>query len=201
LVSELTLCPVAPASTQAIQAMGTNAIPCLISWLQSPDRSIFTSLLVRQHFLPVKIRPDADSNADKHFLANRGFVLLGNDARHALPALVELAQSKEASTRRRAYSVMARLNPDRETLCSAIAPLMASTNWLLNNEAGIFLYAQFPEEAEKLGIHRFDNGMPHSLPGFPGRSVGYSYSFRSGWNTNGLTNALRAGENGIRMEH
>jgi hypothetical protein len=188
------------ASRKAIQAMGTNAIPHLVSWLQapagSPLKAAYNRLLSRQRIYPVQIPKGEDSDAQIHSLANRGFALLGKDALFAIPALAEIAKSNDASTRRRTYAQLSRLvesfHPDREALLSVFTPLLTNGNERVSVDAAIFLYEQFPETAEKLGIHR-ENSRTALTLGIERELYKYTFYYLSpGWHTSGITNAHSA---------
>ena len=186
-------------SQRAIQAMGTNAIPCLIRWLQSPDRSklkvAYDRLLLKFHF-HVVYNPIEDDNAQKHTWARRGFALLGKDSLHALPALAEVAKKNDAQMRRRAYAQLSWLldsfHPDPDTTVAIITPLLTSTDRAVSSDAAIFLYQQFPATAEKLGIHRvgFQKAARAAVPGIPSGIPAPFYYLN--WTTNGFTNSKPA---------
>jgi hypothetical protein len=79
-------------ATEAMHAIGTNAIPTLLTWLQSKDspesllKLKMLSFLRRHHLIRIH-------HLDPYYkgiMAKYGFALLGNDARTAVPALVQI---------------------------------------------------------------------------------------------------------------
>jgi len=188
------------ASRKAMQAMGTNAIPCLLAWLQAPKRSPLKAasvwLISRQRVYPVANRWGEDSNVRRYACANRGFVLLGKEALYAIPGLVDLTKNSDESTRRRAYAQLSRLmerfHPDQDALVSAVTPSLTNANQRVSVDAAAFLCEQFPEIAERLGIHREQSDTAQRL-GIPGAHYAYTlYYLSPGWHANGFTNSNAA---------
>jgi hypothetical protein len=118
------------ASENATRAIGTNAIPWLLAWLLS------------------------ESGYDA-LDARRGFRFLGRNAQPALPALVELAQSKAPAIRRRAYGCLNALELDWDTAWPAIIPALHHTDPAVREDAAGFLMDRYPGQAQSVGLGDF----------------------------------------------
>lgn len=87
------------AARNAIRAIGTNALPVLLTMLgahDSPVKERIVKLSERQSFLRLT------SARQYHLMARNGFQILGRTAQPALPALSKLAQDPDADIRRSA---------------------------------------------------------------------------------------------------
>jgi hypothetical protein len=87
---------------EAIRAMTTNAIPCLLTWIQSedtPTRKRIKGALNK--VLPSKHRIFLAS--DRNRMGGLGFMLLGEGGQSAIPALIEL--TKNSNPRVRLYAL------------------------------------------------------------------------------------------------
>lgn len=74
---------------EAMYAIGTNAIPTLLNLLRaedSPLRIKLQELIERQSYIHVRYI----SAQEKHFMAERGFFLLTNQAKSAVPDLLKM---------------------------------------------------------------------------------------------------------------
>jgi HEAT repeats len=111
---------------QAVSAIGTNAIPWLLTWLDA-------------------------SNGHEALLSRRGFALLGKQALCAVPALGQLAQSDEPQERNRAYGAMMSINPDWQNLLPVLLPVLHSPDPNIRRQAAAFLAFSHPQEAERAG--------------------------------------------------
>ena len=82
------------AAEQAVKAIGSNAIPTLVRWLQTRDSKLKTKmnvLLDKQGFIRYRF-PTAESRQD---MAVDGLKLLGTNALSAAPEIVRFIQSVE----------------------------------------------------------------------------------------------------------
>ena len=73
----------------AIQEMGTNAVPFLVQMLHAKDSSFrrrYMALLERQHWVDFHFHSDRQKQSD----AVRGLMILGPDAKAAIPTLADL---------------------------------------------------------------------------------------------------------------
>jgi HEAT repeat protein len=82
----------------AIQHIGTNAIPTLLDYASARDTRLMKSLLQMNEKESLIPRPFY-SQDERHAMAQRGFAILGPDAKSAVPALVALMGNKDDSVR------------------------------------------------------------------------------------------------------
>jgi hypothetical protein len=118
------------AARNAVRGIGTNAIPWLLSWLQS-------------------------GNLSDALLARRGFRFLDGEARSALAALIELIQSSTRETRTRAYGCLNGLGLNWDTVWAAVLPALHRRDPDVREDAVRFLTGNYPEEAQGVGISDF----------------------------------------------
>ncbi len=104
---------------QAVRAIGTNAIPWLLTWLQSP-------------------------NAEEELLSRRGFALLRNDGLCAVRALGQLAQSNDPEVRNRAYGSLMSIDPNWRILLAALLPALRFPDLNIRMQATEFLSRSRP---------------------------------------------------------
>ena len=86
------------ASKEAVKAIGTNAIPFLLKYVQARDTSsggIWLLLLARSP----AFRLFYQSEWQKHAMAQAGFMFLSDDARPAVPSLIELTKDERPRVR------------------------------------------------------------------------------------------------------
>ncbi len=107
----------------AVQGIGTNAIPWLLTWLQSND-------------------------ANDARLARGGFSFLGEEAHSGLAALIELAQSPTPEIRHRALGCIHALALDWDHLWAAMLPALHHPDVKVREDAATFLLECYPTEAE-----------------------------------------------------
>ncbi len=105
----------AEAASHAVRQIGTNALPTLIRMLQareSPLKGQLIRLAGKQSFIRLSFRqPWRDSQLPAAY----GFLILGDAARPALPALVGFLRSSEESSTRKAAVLansLARIAPE-----------------------------------------------------------------------------------------
>ena len=80
-------------ATEAMQAIGTNAIPTLLAWLKAKDPKQPPIQTVVMNWVDrIRGRPTSPYNPAfwKHILAISGFELLGTNGQSAVPALVQI---------------------------------------------------------------------------------------------------------------
>ncbi len=126
---------------KAVRAIGTNAIPWLLTRLQA-------------------------SNTDKGLLSRRGFALLGKQALCTVPALGQLAHSDDARVRGDAYGCLMSIDPDWQDLLPALLPALHSPDPNIRLQAAQFLAFSHPQEAERAGVSALVArlGWPHGHP-------------------------------------
>ena len=133
-----------PKADEAVQHIGTNAIPTLLHFLRARDSNLklkFIALAQRLHVININFVPAYSRN----YAAMKAFRVLGADARDAVPALVKILEqniSEESqyqtalalgsigSPAKKAVPALLRLaadtnNPSRRPAASALAKIQA----------------------------------------------------------------------------
>ena len=113
----------------AIIALGTNAIPCLMTWLQSTNQ--------------------------QYKLARRGFRILGARAATAMPALAQMTETNVPALRTQAYNCLKALELDWASIWPALVPVLHNPDPSIRRQAASFLCQYFPNEAEQAGLKEF----------------------------------------------
>jgi HEAT repeat protein len=108
------------AATEAIQAIGTNALPHLVEWLGYEPKGLRRVLFLNFRKVPNRFQ----TNPAVYYVAYRpvirvlgaeeSFSILGPSAAPAIPALTQMLRSTNSSngTRQRALSALAFIGPD-----------------------------------------------------------------------------------------
>jgi hypothetical protein len=117
------------ASEKAIRAMGTNCIPTLITWL-SEDRP---GINQRSTVLSV-------------------FQILGEQARPAAPALVQLTKHKDREIRWYAFECLRVIKPEKALFVPVLAQLIHDPDKSMSYSAAESLVQLDSEAAEKAGV-------------------------------------------------
>jgi hypothetical protein len=86
------------ASKEAVKAIGTNAIPVLLKYVQARDTSSRGILLLLLARSPA-FRLFYQSEWQQHSMAQAGFMLLSDDARPAVSSLIELTKDARPRVR------------------------------------------------------------------------------------------------------
>lgn len=115
------------AAQEAVRVMGTNAIPWLLSWLQS-------------------------GNWHDAWLARRGFGFLAGPTNSATTALIELGQSSDPKIRNWSYGCLNAIGLDWDTTWHAIIPALHHDNREVRESAADFLMIHYAEQAQSMGI-------------------------------------------------
>jgi hypothetical protein len=114
---------------KAVQSIGTNAVPWLLSWMQS--------------------------NSKDYILAKRGFGMLRTNSRVSIPAFAELAQTNDPVLRSRAYGCLSLLKLDWTNAWPALVPVLHNPDQSVRTEAAAYLYTTYQHEAEDSGLRPF----------------------------------------------
>src|ERR1700722_3235020 len=103
------------AAEQAVRAIGTNAIPTFLRWVQtidSPMKEKWNALLDKQSVIRFRFhKPGEFLN-----MAYTGFTILGQDALPAIPDLMQLMKSQDITIRIRAVDCMCKITVDKAVL-------------------------------------------------------------------------------------
>ncbi|HZQ48457.1 MAG TPA: HEAT repeat domain-containing protein [Verrucomicrobiae bacterium] len=138
---------------KAIRAIGTNGIPTLLRLIQAHDppwKAKLISWLKRQHMVHIDIQ-DATERRDLGIL---GFSILGEEAKSAVPDLVILIHGRDPAVRTKAVRCLSSIHPGKETLVPIMVQLLRDPQPEVQDVAGWALYLDYPEEAEKAGVHK-----------------------------------------------
>lgn len=149
-------------STRAIKAIGTNGIPTLLKLLQAHDikgSQQLESFVRRLGWKTFEIT----HAKEKWNLADRGFILLGNDAKSAAPILVNILKASPPETAPYILSSLVEIQSPREIALPVLIEQLSNTNRDIRWYGAYFLHKLYPEEAEKAGVYNlFPKFRPHS---------------------------------------
>ena len=142
------------ASRQAVQAIGTNALPFLLDWMQARDSG--SGIAWADGYLP--FGAPGRSALEKHAMAQAGFMILQKEARPAVPALIQLTKDDNPGVRMRAFdSLMLVMGADAKSLVPILVPFGHDPD--AGNRARAAQYMQWltpllaPGEAETDGVY------------------------------------------------
>jgi hypothetical protein len=140
-------------ATNAVMAIGTNAIPTLLQFARARGRTV-------RGFGPVMFPPNGlfPSAGEKRAMALTGFMILGTNALAAKPALIALTKDSDPGVRMTAIeSLFFLLQPDFKTLTEILVPFGHDPDPLNRDMAlgrmRMYLAIITPEEAEKAGVY------------------------------------------------
>lgn len=140
---------------EAINAIGTNAIPTLLTWVRAAKtqstqmRDKLNTLLAKQSFLRFRFR----TPVERLWMADCCFEMLGTNALPAVPALVRLLQSSEMYQRQSGIDALTHIAPDKGVLLPLLLPLLHGSDEDARFRAAFCLDQAFPEEAERVGVY------------------------------------------------
>lgn len=147
--------PVWEAAGHAVKQMAPDAIPLLLKWVQaedSPLKSKVNDWLYKIPYIHAKIK-DED---DYHFLACRGFWLLGSEAKPAWPILIRWTDPTDPDRARRHWALrcLVQSRPDKETLLPVLLRLIHDPDQSLKENASRTLHYLYPRDAEPAGVYK-----------------------------------------------
>lgn len=142
---------------RAVKAIGTNAIPTLLQYVQAKDSGV-------TRMVPGPIGPRSfvgdwfPSAREKHAMAEAGFTILDKDALPARPALVALTRDNDPTVRMTAFECLFfMVQPDYKTLTTILVPFGHDPDRYNRKKAAehmrMYLALITPEEAEKAGVY------------------------------------------------
>ncbi len=144
-------------ATNAVMAIGTNAIPELLKYAQArgpapisaSPMALGSGSVMRDWF------PGA---GEKRAMALTGFMILGTNALAAKPALIALTKDSDASVRRTAFeSLFFLVQPDYKELTALLVPFGHDPDPYNRDMAlghmRMYVAILTPEEVEKLGAY------------------------------------------------
>jgi hypothetical protein len=138
---------------QAVKAIGSNAVPVLLQWLQAKTPPLKTSLnniLKKQKFTSFRF----ETVTRRNILAISGFEILGSDALPALPAFTRMAQSPEKRQRLEAMLCLPFLDDHRKNILPTLLQLLKSPDKEVQISVAIYLAENYPEDAGKAGVYQ-----------------------------------------------
>jgi hypothetical protein len=141
------------ASEAAVIAIGTNAIPTLLEWLQAEDHPV--QLIVGHLFLPRRYH-DAH---DRRCMVLWSFDFLGEKARSAAPALAELTKHKNQDVRINALMCLEKIHANPEIVLSVLTRLVHDPDFNIRKHAAVYMAICFPKEAEKYDLRMIPPGL------------------------------------------
>lgn len=142
---------------RAVKAIGTNAIPTLLQYVQAKDSGV-------THIVAAPVGPRSfvhewfPSAREKHAMAEAGFTILAKDAQPAQPALIALTRDNDPTVRMTAFECLFFIEqPDYKALTTILVPFGHDRDRYNRDRAAermrMFVAIITPEEAEKAGVY------------------------------------------------
>jgi len=131
---------------EAVHQIGTNAIPALLSMLREKDPALelkLMDLLQRHHLVRARYTP---RGVRRNCLGQVGFALLGDQAKSAVPALIEIAdQNISVESQGHAVLSLGSIGPQAKEAVPALLRCATNADEKLRLEAGVSLRIIAPE--------------------------------------------------------
>ena len=157
-------------ASQAVVAIGTNAIPTLLKYVQARDSTPGKIFLSAIRSTPLH-RARFWTADDKHAAAEAGFMILNKKAAPAAPALLALTKHKDADVRMRAYDSLIPITEDYRSLAPVLATFAHDPDPGNRRKAAYYMQLMIPvlspDEAQKAGVYEAFPELLHAKPGFP----------------------------------
>lgn len=170
-----TLGPMSPRAIEdeskartAIKAIGTNAIPTLLKWMQTPESPLkekINSLLARQRIITLQFQ----TAERKWSLAVNGFHVLENDGLPAIPALSPLLSSPSELQRQLAFECMTDIDR-KNTLFPIFLQCCQNSNADVRLLAESYLEWNYPAEVIKTSFYKAISELKFSATNIAGSS-------------------------------
>ncbi|MDB6109763.1 MAG: repeat protein [Pedosphaera sp.] len=125
---------VVAADVAAIRYIGSEAVPSLVGMVEakdSPLKQSLTALIQKQPLVPFHPR----TAAIYHQMAELGFMILGPDAKAAVPALVGLLHNRDQEIQKSAIASLYSIGPAAQAAQPALLPFLNHTNLDLQEAA------------------------------------------------------------------
>src|SRR6266566_1919806 len=120
-----------PASREeaerAVLAIGTNALPTFLHWIQQEDSSLRAKVFRLVRRLPGN-KTDLRQAIHKRGLVGFGFHILGSEARPAIPALVQAVTNRHESVRKAAAQTLGEFGTTAAQAVPALVGCLSDTN-------------------------------------------------------------------------
>jgi hypothetical protein len=144
------------AAEEAVNAIGTNAIPTLLKYIEARDSGLKKMLLSAGKNAPL-VHNLSWTEDNKHAAAQAGFMILGQRAACATPALIELTRRKDAATRIRACETLYFITADLKSLEPVLMTFAHDPDAGNRQAASRHMQSMLPllssEEIQKAGIY------------------------------------------------
>jgi hypothetical protein len=137
----------------AIKAIGANAIPTLLKYLEARD-STFTSRVNSFLNRTLRLRFHLATAHEKHEWAALSFAFLGKEGLPAVPALGELAKHPNSEIRAWTFTCLYSICPERQIYQPILTQFLHDQNRALRLDAATTLRNLYPTEAERLGAYQ-----------------------------------------------
>jgi hypothetical protein len=134
------------ASDAAVKAIGTNAFPTLLAWVQtktSPVRDAVGGLLLRDRYLNAE---------DKRRMSWWGFHLLKDESRGVASNLAELSAHSDRDVRECAVLCLMDMVPSKEVFLPVLVKRLHDTSPGNRKQAALYIIMHYPEDAEDAGV-------------------------------------------------
>jgi len=141
------------ASSQAVQAIGTRAVPWLVKWASDGDARTTNSMLawLDQHAL---FRSQVRNTARSDVKAVVGLRLLGEQSKCTWPAFNKWTYSKSPARRLLGLVYLTSANADKATLKPVLTRLLNDPDPQVKMRAAYQFHFYFPQDAAAAGVYR-----------------------------------------------
>jgi len=139
--------------TVAIKNIGPDVIPFLLEWSQVDDAPMRTKVVnwLDEH---TPLHFHVQTAGERHAMARLGFLLLGDESKSALPALIRLTRARYSEHRYWAFYCLLACQPDRETLLPVLNRLVHDPDTTIQFFAAHVFHDRYPQEAEAAGVYK-----------------------------------------------
>lgn len=139
-------------SEHAIKTIGTNGIPTLLKFLQARD---YPALEQLEGFVQRRLGWNSFYICDaeeKHWIARRGFFVLGKDARSATPELLHLLETCPPTSAEAILMCLSRIDPPKDMVIPKFNQLLNSPSGRFKRLVAMCFEVLYPEEAREAGV-------------------------------------------------
>ena len=142
-----------PVSSNAVQQIGSNAIPFLLSKFlvtDTPFKSRLRKLVRSQSLIRIEF---ADPVLEKSE-AVQGFWILRENAASAAPALAKLTSHPDWEVRLSALDSLSFIHATPETMLPVLLQMIHDSDFRVQTKAAYYFGKIYPEEAGRAGVFR-----------------------------------------------
>lgn len=141
------------SASNAVQKIGTNALPLLLKWVSAKDskqRAAIISWINSHRFLHCHFH----TATERQEAACYGFLLLKDKARPACPFLVQFTRDEAPEVRNVGFLCLLLTKADRNTVLPAYLRLSKDSDRNVQFTTAYWYHYYYPEDAEASGVYQ-----------------------------------------------